>query len=56
MFEAQAVKSAEETKRGVDEEVRSLERTLQNIDEARPFKDLTVVSIWNHEDWLWSIY
>lgn len=44
MFEVQAVKSAEETKRGVDEEVKSLERTLTNIDEARPFSDLTVVS------------
>jgi hypothetical protein len=31
----------------VDEEVRNLERTLKNIDEARPFDDLTVVSIYN---------
>lgn len=38
------MQSAEETKRGVDEEVKSLERTLKNIDEARPFSDLTVVS------------
>lgn len=45
MFEAQAVQSAEETKRGVDEEVRNMERTLKNIEEARPLKDLTVVSI-----------
>lgn len=43
-FEAQAIKSAEETKQGVDEELRNLERTLENIDEARPFDDLTVVS------------
>lgn len=48
-FEAQAVKSAEETKQGVDEEVRSLEHTLKNIDDTRPFGDLTVVSIWNFE-------
>ncbi len=27
--------------------MRSLERTLKNIDEARPFDDLTVVSIYN---------
>jgi hypothetical protein len=31
----------------VDEEVKSLERTLKNIDEARPIDDLTVVSISN---------
>lgn len=49
MFEAQAVQSAEETKLGVDEEVKSLERTLKNIDEARPFSDLTVVSIWDYQ-------
>ena len=42
-FEAQAVKSAEETKGRVDEEVRTLEKTLANIEEARPFDELTVV-------------
>ncbi|EKG18099.1 ATPase F0 complex subunit D mitochondrial [Macrophomina phaseolina MS6] len=41
-FEAQAVKSAEETKGAVDAELRDLEKTLKNIEEARPFEDLTV--------------
>lgn len=44
-FEAQAVKSAEETKGVVDRELKDLEKTLKNIEEARPFEDLTVVSI-----------
>ncbi|KAL8824350.1 MAG: hypothetical protein Q9170_008188 [Blastenia crenularia] len=41
-FEAQAVKSAEETKGRVDREVEALEKTLTNIETARPFEDLTV--------------
>ncbi|KAL8938117.1 MAG: hypothetical protein Q9211_003361 [Gyalolechia sp. 1 TL-2023] len=41
-FEAQAVKSAEETKGRVDVEVAELEKTLKNIETARPFEDLTV--------------
>lgn len=41
----QAVKSAEETKGRVDGELRELEATLKNIETARPFEDLTVVSI-----------
>lgn len=44
-FEAQAVKSAEETKGKVDMELSDLEKTLKNIEEARPFEDLTVVCI-----------
>ncbi len=44
-FEAQAVKSAEETKGVVDQELRDLEKTLRNIEEARPFEELTVVRI-----------
>ena len=42
-FEAQAVKSAEETKGRVDSELKELEKTLTNIETARPFEDLTVV-------------
>jgi hypothetical protein len=42
-FEAQAVKGAEETKSVVDRELKDLEKTLKNIEEARPFEDLTVV-------------
>lgn len=42
-FEAQAVKSAEETKGKVDAELKDLEKTLKNIESARPFEDLTVV-------------
>ncbi|KAE8442368.1 ATP synthase d subunit [Mollisiaceae sp. DMI_Dod_QoI] len=41
-FEAQAVKNAEETKGRVDMELKDLEKTLKNIEEARPFEDLTV--------------
>ena len=42
-FEAQAVKGAEDTKAVVDQELKDLEKTLRNIEEARPFEDLTVV-------------
>jgi len=41
-FEAQAVKSAEETKSVVDQELKDLDKTLRNIEDARPFEDLTV--------------
>ncbi|KAK3653842.1 ATP synthase d subunit [Elasticomyces elasticus] len=41
-FEAQAVKSAEATKGKVDAELQDLEKTLKNIETARPFEDLTV--------------
>jgi hypothetical protein len=44
-FEAQAVKNAEETKGRVDLELKDLEKTLKNIEEARPFEDLTVVCL-----------
>jgi hypothetical protein len=43
-FEAQAVKNAQETKGLVDKELVDLEKTLKNIETARPFEDLTVVS------------
>ncbi|KAF2873025.1 hypothetical protein BDV95DRAFT_568564 [Massariosphaeria phaeospora] len=41
-FEAQAVKSAEETKSVVDRELGDLQKTLKNIEDARPFDQLTV--------------
>jgi hypothetical protein len=44
-FEAQAIQSAEETKSVVDKELGDLEKTLKNIEEARPFADLTVVRL-----------
>jgi hypothetical protein len=44
-FETQAVKNAEETKGRVDLELKDLEKTLKNIEEARPFDELTVVCI-----------
>ena len=40
----QAVKDAEETKSKVDAEMVSLERTLTNIETARPLGELKVVS------------
>jgi F-type H+-transporting ATPase subunit d len=44
-FEVKAVESAEETSQVVQRELRDLEKTLKNIEEARPFEDLTVVCI-----------
>jgi F-type H+-transporting ATPase subunit d len=44
-FEAQALKNAEETKGRVDLELKDLDKTLKNIEEARPFDELTVVCI-----------
>ncbi|KAG9246650.1 hypothetical protein BJ878DRAFT_533098 [Calycina marina] len=44
-FEAQAVKNAEETKGAVDAELKDLEKTLTNIESARPFDELTVDEI-----------
>jgi hypothetical protein len=44
-FETQAIKNAEETKGRVDLELKDLAKTLKNIEEARPFEDLTVVCI-----------
>lgn len=44
-FEVQAIKNAEDTKGRVDLEMKDLEKTLKNIEEARPFEDLTVVCI-----------
>ncbi|EGP91355.1 unnamed protein product [Zymoseptoria tritici ST99CH_1A5] len=41
-FEAQAIKSAEETKGKVDAELKDLDKTLENIQSARPFDELTV--------------
>ena len=42
-FEQQAIKNAEETKNVVDRELVDLEKTLTNIETARPVVDLTVV-------------
>ena len=42
-YEAQALKTAHETKGAVDKELVDLEKTLKNIEDARPFEDLTVV-------------
>ena len=42
-FEVEAVKNAEATKEKVDLELKDLEKTLQNIEQARPFDELTVV-------------
>ena len=44
-FEVEAVKNAEATKQAVDLELKDLAATLKNIEEARPFEDLTVVCI-----------
>ena len=43
-FETQAIKNAEETREQVDVELQHLEATLKNIEEARPWEDVTVVS------------
>ena len=36
------MKNAEETKEGVDRELAALNMTLENIEQARPFEELTV--------------
>ncbi|KAJ5778855.1 hypothetical protein N7457_006575 [Penicillium paradoxum] len=41
-FEAQAVQNAEATKGKVEAELKNLQKTLENIETARPFEDLTV--------------
>ncbi|KAL2117868.1 hypothetical protein VTJ04DRAFT_7528 [Mycothermus thermophilus] len=41
-FEVEAIKNAEATKEKVDLELKDLEKTLRNIEEARPFDELTV--------------
>lgn len=43
-FEVEAIKNAEATKEKVDLELKDLAKTLKNIEDARPFEDLTVVS------------
>lgn len=42
-FEVEAVKNAEATKEKVGLELKDLEKTLSNIENARPFEDITVV-------------
>ncbi|KAK4161999.1 NAC-domain-containing protein [Cladorrhinum sp. PSN259] len=42
VFEVEAIKNAEATKEKVDLELKDLEKTLLNIESARPFEDLTV--------------
>ena len=44
-FEAQAVQNAEQTKGKVEAELQNLQKTLENIETARPFEDITVVCI-----------
>lgn len=44
-FEAQAIKNAQDTKVQVDAQLRELAKTLENIEGARPFDELTVEDI-----------
>ncbi|KAL2758477.1 hypothetical protein ACRALDRAFT_1080294 [Sodiomyces alcalophilus JCM 7366] len=44
-FEVEAVKNAEATKEQVGLELKDLEKTLANIETARPFEDLTTEDI-----------
>jgi len=44
-FEAKAVAKAQETSTKIDEELKALQATLQNIEQARPFEDLTVEEV-----------
>lgn len=41
-FEAEAVKSAEETEKKIAEQLVDLEETIKNIDQARPVDELSV--------------
>lgn len=44
-FEAEAVKNAEQTREKVELELKDLQKTLQNIESARSFEELTVVCV-----------
>ncbi|RYO90119.1 hypothetical protein DL766_002483 [Monosporascus sp. MC13-8B] len=44
-FEVEAVRNAEQTKEKVDLELQDLQKTLRNIEEARPFDELTVEEV-----------
>ncbi|KAF9224328.1 ATP7, subunit D of the stator stalk of mitochondrial F1F0 ATP synthase, partial [Gyrodon lividus] len=46
-FEAKAVEKAKETAQKIDVELKELQATLANIEEARPFEDLTVEDVGN---------
>ncbi|KAF8845617.1 ATP7, subunit D of the stator stalk of mitochondrial F1F0 ATP synthase [Paxillus ammoniavirescens] len=46
-FEAKAVEKARETAAKIDVELKELQATLANIEEARPFEDLTVEDVGN---------
>ena len=41
-FEAKAIENAQNTAKTIDAELSDLQETLQNIEQARPFEDLTV--------------
>jgi F-type H+-transporting ATPase subunit d len=44
-FEAKAVAKAQETERHIEQELKDLQATLANIEDARPFEDLTVQDV-----------
>jgi len=46
-FEVKAVDSAQQTVEKLDEELKALKATLANIEQARPFEDLTVNDVGN---------
>jgi len=46
-FEAKAVAKAQETEQKIDVELKQLQETLANIDEARPFEQLTAADVAN---------
>ena len=52
LYEGLLEKNAEETKGRVDLELKDLAATLKNIEEARPFEDLTVVCITALMGWI----
>lgn len=44
-FETKAVENAQTTAKTIDTELSDLQETLQNIEQARPFEDLTVEDV-----------
>lgn len=44
-FESKAVENAQATAKTIDAELSDLQETLQNIEQARPFEDLTVEDV-----------
>jgi ATP synthase D chain, mitochondrial (ATP5H) len=55
-FEGEAVKSAQETKKKISEQLKDLEETVKNIEQARHPEELSVCPLVSVADGSWMIY